>query len=86
MQARVQKLLGGRAKYFKYKWILCRRHADTLQQAELGGSGGMLPRENFENRVAFLYSGAFMRSKKNNKIKKIIENKILEKKNNNKIK
>ena len=26
---------------------------------ETRGSGGMLPRGNFENRVIFLYSGAF---------------------------
>ena len=45
LQARVQELLGGGAKYFNHKWTL--------------SGGGMVPRENFENRVVFLYCGAF---------------------------
>ena len=62
-QARVQDLLsagggggGGGPKYLNHKWTLCRQHSDTARTL-LGGYGGMLPRENFENRVVFLYSG-----------------------------
>ena len=56
IQARVQELGGGGYISTMSRSCVC---GMPTQSAELGGSWGMLLWENFENRVVFLYSGAF---------------------------